>query len=50
MTEEEFAEVNDIFDKCGFSRITKVEKEDTLNTGAACSPDRPPASLLREGL
>lgn len=32
-TGDEFAEIETIFEKCGFTKITKVEKEDTLNDG-----------------
>ena len=33
MTDEEFAEIDTIFNKCGFTKITKVEKEDELDDG-----------------
>ena len=33
MTETEYSVANEIFEQCGFSKITKVEKEDELNDG-----------------
>lgn len=33
LTEEQFLEFNETFKECGFSEITKVEKEDTDNNG-----------------
>ena len=33
ISEKDFADINPIFEKCGFSKITKVEKEDTLDNG-----------------
>ena len=33
ISETDFAEINTVFEKCGFSKITKVEKEDTLDDG-----------------
>ncbi|MCQ2602052.1 MAG: hypothetical protein MJ184_11895 [Treponema sp.] len=33
ISETDFAELNTVFEKCGFSKITKVEKGDTLDDG-----------------
>lgn len=33
ISENDYAEISPIFEKCGFTKITKVEKEDELNDG-----------------